>query len=120
MTIKLKNVGTNDLWLVRGNTFLFYTVNVLLPDKKPAPQTLYGAWRIEHATGMASVATYYLKPNEETSTEIQLSRLFDFSLTGTYEVSVVRKIKIQKDNQWLDVPSNQIKIIIDEHLLPKP
>jgi hypothetical protein len=120
MTITLKNIGKESLWLVRGNTFLFYNVNVLLPDKKPAPQTLYGARRIGNASGIAGVASYYLKPGEETSTEIPLSRLFDFSLAGTYEISVIRKIKIQKDNQWLDVPSNQIEVTVDEHLSPKP
>jgi len=113
LTLTLKNIGKENIWIPRDNTFYFYSFHVLLPNKQAAPETLYGTWRFNH-TAMPGVSTRCLKPGEQTSTEVPLSRLFDFSLAGNYEISVVRKVKSPDTNLWLELTSSQINVNVDD------
>jgi hypothetical protein len=110
--VELKNVGAADLFVERGG-FARYDFTVLFNDKEHVPHTLYGKKILERKQ-IGSLAMLDLKPGEKTSMEFPLSRLFDFSLSGYYEISVTRKIKDPVTKTWLDVTSNKIEINVDD------
>lgn len=115
LTINFKNVGNADLTVARGG-FAHYDVIVLFGDEEHVPLTSYGKKTLgrTQGAGAGSLATVTLKPGEQTSMEIPLSRLFDFSLAGNYEVAVSRTVKMPDTNAWITVTSNQIEISVDD------
>jgi hypothetical protein len=113
MKIRFKNNGSKSITIERGG-FAHYSVTVLFDNKGSAPLTLYGQRILGRGQIGGSLATLDLKPSQETSIELPLSRLFDFSLAGNYEISVVRKVKDPDTNTWFDVTSNKIEISVDD------
>jgi hypothetical protein len=102
-----------------------YRFSVSLPDGKPAPLTLYGEERFSrnHSSGWSYPS---MKPGEIVGFDVEISRLFDFSLEGRYIVSVVGgAVKMKgKEVAQVDaaslpftlekVESNRMEITIDE------
>lgn len=118
LNVCLKNIGQHDVKVITTQPSPIYQVSVLLPDGKESPLTLYGNSIFKNPWEDGSQSTRILKPGEETHVELQLSRLFDFSLAGKYVVSVKRAV-IRKDGTVrpkLYATSNKLKITVDESL----
>ena len=108
-----QNVGNKDMKATEAFFPTIYHLDVLLPNGKPAPMTLFGKQAIELAGFGADTEMVTLKPGEETCDEIELSRLFDFTLAGKYTVSAQRVVPV---NSRLKVTSNKLEITVDESL----
>ncbi len=108
-----KNVGQKDVKVVYTDPLALYQLSVQLPDGKPAPLTLFG---IQGETGprISSESRFgTLKAGEVTCDEIELTRLFDFTLPGKYTVSAQRVVSV---NSRLKATSNNLEITVDESL----
>ena len=112
LIIDLKNVGTTNLVVERG-TFAHYDITVLFGNGDHVPMTLFGKRELERKHLAGSLALLTLKPGEQTSLEIPLSRLFDFSLTSSYKVSVSRQVRMPGTGSWVMVHSNEVEIGVD-------
>jgi hypothetical protein len=66
-----------------------YLLTALCSDGKPTPLTLYGKDAIK-PDGTKNLGK--LGPGEEMCDELVLNRLFDFTLSGVYTVSVQRPV----------------------------
>ena len=91
-----------------------YKVTVLLPDGKQAPLTLFGQGA---SRPPGSIGVEGLKPGNEISTRLDLTRLFDFTLPGKYTVVVQRPVS--KDRTFvaaLNATSNKLELTVDESL----
>jgi hypothetical protein len=129
LKIYLKNVSVHEIHFVRWSALDMFRTSVFLPDGKPAPLSLYGKERFSrnHSSGWSFSL---LKPGEVVSFNVELSRLFDFSLEGRYMVSVAGgAVKVKgKEVASTDatslrftlekVESNRLEITIDEGDLP--
>ena len=118
----LKNIGQHDVKAITMQPSPIYQVSVLLPDGKELPLTLYGNSIFKNPWKIGSRSTRILKPGEETHVEeLQLSRLFDFSLAGKYVISVKRAV-IRRDGTVrpkLYATSNKLEITVDESIEAK-
>jgi hypothetical protein len=115
LNVSFKNVGREDVKIVQTNPLALYHVSVLLPDGKPAPLTLFGKGTANCPIFARSVGT--LRPGQETSATLPLSRLFDFTLSGKYTVSVQRGVwKDGAFSSTLKATSNKLEITIDNSL----
>jgi hypothetical protein len=115
LSARFKNIGPNDVKVVQAYAPKIYHLEVLYPDGKSAPLTLFGKGTSESPFAGRSVAT--LKPGEETRAELELSRLFDFTVAGTYTVSAERSV--WKDGVFsskVKARSNELKIAVVESL----
>ncbi len=138
LKVCFKNVGEKDVKVVYADPLGLYQVSVLLPDGKPAPLTLFGIQResgprvsvlprdgkpapltlfgIQREAGpreSSEFALGTLKPGEETCDELELSRLFDFTLAGKYTVSVQRAVSV---SSTLKATSNKLELTVDESI----
>jgi len=119
LTISLKNVGTEDMRILRQH-LAHYDIEVLGPDGVKVPLTLYGE-RILEGSRESGNSTTILKPGEESSVGIPLNRMFDFTLAGKYAVSVQRAIwKGAPGIPTLKAISNKLNLTVDESLASKP
>lgn len=120
LTISLKNVGTEDIRVLETAPLAAYAIEVLGPNGEKVPLTLYGKLSLEsHRLGSRSVSI--LKPGAESSVEIHLNRMFDFTIPGKYTVSVQRAIwKAETDPQTLKTISNKVNLTVDDSLTSKP
>lgn len=116
LMIDLKNVGTVDLVVERG-TFAHYDITVVFGNGDHVPMTLFGKRKLGRNHVAGSLALLTLKPGEQTSVEIPLSRLFDFSLATSYKVSVTRKVKMPGTNSSVTIHSNEIEIGVDDSFI---
>lgn len=111
----LKNTGKDDVHYSKKYTLDENRISVRLPNGKPAPLTLYGTERFSwfHSSG---TSYRILKPNQMACDHIELSRLFDFSLEGTYTVSVEREVFAVENGDirhYDKVSSNRLQISVD-------
>lgn len=120
LTISLKNVGTADIRVLETAPLAAYDIEVLGPNGEKVPLTLYGKISLEsNREGSRSVSI--LKPGAESSVEIHLNRMFDFTIPGKYTVSVQRAIwKADTSPQKLKAISNKVNLTVDESLTSKP
>ena len=115
LRLNIRNVGKVLVDFTKKYTLDENRISVQLPNGKPAPLTLYGTERFSrsHSNGTSG---RHLKPNQVACDDIELSRLFDFSLEGTYTVSVEREDFEVKDGQVSQqgkVSSNRLRISVD-------
>jgi hypothetical protein len=108
----LKNVGNEAVYFVDAAAFdiRMYELTVLLPNGEKAPLTLYGKRYCERR-GEGSAMSSMFQPGEEKGTQFALSRLFDFSRSGKYTVSIKRTLfsKIMQK-----VESNELEITVKD------
>ena len=116
LSVCFKNVGQKDVRVARTNPLTIYRVAVLLPNgKKSAAHALWSSKRSRARLGSNALGT--LKPGEETRVELELSRLFDFTLAGKYTVSVERSVwKNGALSSTVKAVSNKLEITVDESL----
>jgi hypothetical protein len=115
VTTTWKNVGRKDVEIWGIGPLATYEVKVLLPSGKEAPLTLYGQ---KHAAARKARADVigggFLKPGEEDSSSLELSRFFDFSLSGKYKVSEQRFVRRDPTSkETLYAVSNEITITVE-------
>jgi hypothetical protein len=110
LNISLKNVGKEDTVVPVALPLALYEIKIKLPNKQAALLTSYGTNAIDNAQE-GSVAHHILKPGEETASVVSLDKIFDLSSKGKYTVSVTRRVR--KNNEWTDLISNEIEIIVE-------
>ncbi len=111
-----KNVGSEEVYAVDAFAFdpFMYELKVLLPDGTKTPLTLYGKRFCERGTE-GSCCTYMLQPGEQRRTQFALSRLFDFSRSGKYAISVKKTVFTKSMPK---VESNTVEITIEDVGMP--
>jgi hypothetical protein len=116
LNICLKNTGAVPVRFPTGDPLLEYRIKVLLPNGKEAPTTLRGRQRFSIGTGGSGSSV--LRPGRSREMRIDLTRLFDFSLPGTYTISVERTLlgPVSVEAPPRVAKSNQIKVVVDERL----
>ncbi len=122
LQITIKNGGKERVSITRSDWMLVYDFDFRLPNGDPVPMTLEGR-RQESIAGMTSVAKALEPGGVESDTIPILNRLYDMSLTGEYTLTVKRRFypagaECWKDD-WEEVTSNTIKIVIREEMEKK-
>jgi hypothetical protein len=118
LDIELKNFSHRDVKTVFRSALDAYSVNVLLPDGKESPQTLFAR---EHVgVGIGSRFGTTIHPGQSVFLRLHVSRLYDFSLPGTYTLSVTKPGGVAVGATWGgDIVSNTIKVeVADPHRAP--
>ncbi len=115
LSICYKNVGQQEVRVMRGNKLALYDLRIVLPDGTRAPPTLFGKGAFESSRRFARTVGV-LKPGEEACVEIELSRLFDMSLAGAYTISAQRAVfkKSGDVDQQFKAESNTVQVRIVE------
>jgi hypothetical protein len=115
LRMHLKNFTNDEVRALSWRNPHVYRLSVSLPDGKPAPLSLYGEkYFSERSSGVFGGE---LKPGQTRSLDVELSRLFDFSLEGKYAVSVeryVHTLKDRKDGSPATATSNRLEITVGE------
>ena len=123
LSILLKNAGTNEIQMESISPFAAYYIEVVGPDGKNTPPTVYGKKLFAYLVGSwgSQGPSRKLKPGAELPVEMRIARLFDFSLPGKYTISVQKAIagRITYTNT-LNAVSNKITLTIDDSLATKP
>ena len=115
LNIRFNNVGKADVRATLDGTLDIYEVAVLLPDGKPAPQTLFAKNYYRRRSGSRSYPV--LKPGRYYADTINIARLFDFSVNGKYVITAKRHV--WKDGGFKDTAtSNPLEIVIDDRGSP--
>jgi hypothetical protein len=114
LTITLKNVGTNDVQVMETGLLRDYVIEVVTSDLKDVPLTLYGQkLRDGVRSGGVNIRTATYKPGEGYSIEVELTRLFDFTLGGSYGIMVRGLILDKADlNARIEATSNPLIITV--------
>jgi hypothetical protein len=115
LDITFKNVGQKVVYHSLTHPMMIYDVDVTLPDGKPSPLTLYGEFGGDRR-GSGTART--LKPGEDMSAQIDLTRHFDITLAGTYTVSLATRVWTDAGYTKLEAKSNKLEIPVDESLRP--
>lgn len=110
LTVVLKNVGEKQFRTRKTSALGMFKINVILPDGKKAPLTLFGK---KHALGSAFASGFIvLSPKEEYSASIHLARYFDMTLSGKYSIDVSKKVSVGNDGKaTVSSPSLTIAIL---------
>lgn len=107
-----RNSGTEAVKVEHASILLVYSLTVTGPDGKPAGLTQYGRKRFLSNSGSMSRDNF--SANAEESRQLLLSRYFDMSRDGKYEVSFKRPIILLPDSKKAAVESNNLTITIDD------
>jgi hypothetical protein len=92
ITLTLENVGKDTVRVPGSGAILsIFEFDVLLPTGKLAPPTLYGKKQSDVAA-VGSFSVSPLEPGAKTETMVPLSRLYDMTLEGKYQITVRRRI----------------------------
>lgn len=86
LAVVLRNDGQHSVWHVLLHPLVEYKIEVLLPDGKRAPLTLYGQLLTE-ASRNTGAAKHELRPGEEIQQTYVLSQLYDMTLPGEYRIT---------------------------------
>ena len=111
LRVSLHNVS-RDKVRTGSLAYLGCRIEVLLPNGKPAPLTLWGEKLIHPMWVSAGSNTIELYRGEVWDEELRdLNRAFDMTLSGKYMITVHRMVTSSSDPEKLvDVPSNKIKV----------
>jgi hypothetical protein len=114
LDVVLKNVAKVDIYYINGaHPFDMYTVKVLLPDGKEAPYTRFGNHLSQRRNHQPATTSSVLKPGKQVSDSIELTRLYDMSLSGDYTISLQRQLwRGDAIDPKLKIESNSITITI--------
>jgi hypothetical protein len=111
--VVLRNVGPDDARVATGRLMVFHTFTVLLPSGQEAPLTLYGQRQVQSRLNPGGRGVVVLEPGEELTTDLDLNRLFDMTLTGTYKVTAKRAVWSRGEpRETVHVVSNTLEITI--------
>jgi hypothetical protein len=113
LDIELKNVSHRDVWTWSRSVWNAYSVSVLLPDGKESPQTLFARKHVGVWLGSRFHNTIH--PGQSVFLRLHVSRLYDFSLEGTYTLSVTMPGGVAVGAAWGgDIVSNTIKVEVED------
>jgi hypothetical protein len=115
LIIIFKNVAKTDGNFISTSPFNGFTIDLSLPEGKPAPQTEYGKLVLP-AWGGRSRSSRKMKPGEEVITKVHLNRFFDMTLSGEYKIKVScqKKARDGSDNSYrLESNFLSIKILAE-------
>jgi hypothetical protein len=129
LNVAYKNVGHDDVKYGIRAPLAIYEINVYLPsgiyfiegdalkEKKESPLTLYGRKLQDNSNLIVSQSNKIIKPGEQRTDELELSRIYDFSLDGKYTIIVKKKIrKHDNEKEITTVTSNKLEITIDNQI----
>jgi hypothetical protein len=117
LNVLYKNVGTKTGYILESGIFVMYDIKILMPNGREAQKTAYGkAFEPIVIAGMTVTAT---KPGEEKSRDIRISRYYDFSMLGTYTITI-KQILYEDNKKMLYVTSNKLNITISDNDDNKP
>lgn len=92
--VRLKNVSEDTVRIRQATPFRTFDIELKLPDGKKAPLTLFGQ-RVLFSGALGSKSARELKPSEEYESSFNLSRIFDMTLAGKYDLTVSKKVWIR-------------------------
>ena len=91
LNVLLRNFGETPVLLIEQNPLWSYRPTVLFPDGKKAPITIHGKTVSEDDVGSGiSECGHLLEPGEMRCVEFVMNKLYDFTRSGKYTVSVRR------------------------------
>jgi hypothetical protein len=90
LNVLLKNAGKKNVLLIEERPLWSYRPTVLGPDGKKRPIIINGKTVAEDDLGSISSMGMVLKPGEIRCVEFVMNKLYDFSRSGKYIVSVRR------------------------------
>lgn len=111
INITLKNEGKDKVSFQMEDAERFFHIEVIDPDSKKAP--LLSSYRSRRITGGEG---YSLSDNQTKTVTLWISRVFDMSQVGTYNI-VVSKDFLMDDGKSKIVKSNELNIEVNS-LLP--
>lgn len=91
LTLTLENVGKDVIRIPTGAISRWFEFVVLSPTDETASLTLYGQRQLD-AAAPGSVSVSPLGPGERSVTTIPLSRLYDMTLDGKYQITARRRV----------------------------
>jgi len=113
LDVSCRNVGQESVRVGLTSPLQMYHVTVLLPDSKKAPFTLYGKQVFENSKH-SSLFVADLKPGQQKHSELELRRLYDFSLDGKYTVRVhMTVLKGGRGPETVKITSNTIEFTVE-------
>lgn len=105
LNLSRKNFTTNDLGIVNTGPFLLYKFNVALTNGEIIPMNAFGKAYYNGNPTISGIEMNFLRPGEQTSEAIVLSRIYDLP-PGIYNVSAGPRLFRRGTN------SNTIKITV--------
>ncbi len=109
--VQTKHFGTQKISVVQTAPVHVFTFEIVGPDGNPVPFTKYGKMCFE--SDPAEVAVTELKPGAEELDKLHLSRMFDVTLAGKYELFCSR-VLIGPDRSSHRMRSNKLTITITD------
>jgi hypothetical protein len=126
LNIVFKNVGNMDIKTVNRHPLAMYNITVLLPkgvllqrdntikEIKESPLTLYGQRMNDNLNAINMRSIIILEPGDQICDNLELSRIYDFTLEGKYTIIVNKEIwKRDNEKEFTTVISNKLEITID-------
>ncbi|RYG66287.1 hypothetical protein EON80_15715 [bacterium] len=96
LQVDLKNVSEQEVMVNFTNRMSKFRMEVVMPDGKIAPTTLYGEWLKRPAPWRRTVVQY-VQPGKAVNVDFDLNRIFDMSRAGKYTVRVSSPIVYNAD-----------------------
>ena len=120
LRITIKNVANDDVKILKESALSAYKLEVILPDGKKAPMTLYGEGALKPDNVVTPSAAGILKPNEEFTSSLLVNILYDMTLEGDYKISVTTMVsKRENAKEFIAIQSNVAQVNVNENLLYK-
>ena len=111
LSVLLKNSGQKDTRVATPAPLAIFRPTVQLPDGKESPLTLRGRMLTESARE-GGVGGVILAPGKALRVDLVLDRLYDFSLSGKYAISVCAVLF----GQDTTIASNKLEITVNTSL----
>ena len=92
------------------NCLFEYDFDVVLPNKDPAPLTVYGKW-LKAGNAYSGVQGWQLLKSSASTNHLHLNRLVDMTLAGEYQITIKQRFRnTDPKKPEVTVTSNTIRV----------
>lgn len=105
--VRLRNAGTEPATIEHWSDWFEYEYGIRGPDGRELPRTRFGNLRYRERD-VAVTGRTVLAAGETHTHRVLLSRIFDCTLTGRYELSLARDLRDPQTGEWTTVRSNTL------------
>jgi hypothetical protein len=112
LRLTIKNVTKRDLEVREALPRREYEIDVRNSRGETVPLTDFGQQLLENRWLGFRVRDIKVEPGEERQDTVDIAKLRDLSVPGTYYVKAKRRIKKRNGKGWGEVASNMVRVTI--------
>jgi len=111
LSITFGNHGPDLLRYPRASLWFEYDHSVVGPDGRSVPLTAYGS-RLKDNSAEQGGTLLDVRPAQEVSSSLEISKLYDFTQSGRYTIDVSKLVSGPSAQGYFRVTSNRITVTV--------